>query len=283
MGPKLARAVINQAELFRLVLEDQDHIARRLHPNPYYEAHELHAFAPRVHVGGGKFRVGDGVDEDLCAGLRSVEVMMIRNATMAEAFNVKLKLPPAFPSAPFGPKSKYGFYVRHGDERLCFYNFHSAYAARHFLDIVMGDEKPRWLNDDEILIESRGIRIKSEGAGDLDAVIEKKLTATEREWLPPEPYHSQWRRVAGIIKTPLPDEVKAKPAKTKKERAPSQPRAPRADNLVSIADIAAQLNKEPRDCRKALRDAKVEKPECGWAWPPDAAAKIKDIVQKHVR
>lgn len=40
----------------------------------------------------------------------------------------------------------------------------------------------------------------------------------------------------------------------------------RAAGGVSIQDLCKELNIEPGDARKALRKAKVQKPDCGWFW-----------------
>jgi hypothetical protein len=49
---------------------------------------------------------------------------------------------------------------------------------------------------------------------------------------------------------------------------------------ITIATIATELGRSPRDCRAALRALAIKKPEHGWAWPPSEAAVISQRLKK---
>lgn len=97
---------------------------------------------------------------------------------------------------------------------------------------------------------------------------------------PPQPHLNDLLRAGGeqIIKHDTsggPDVEK--PNRVRKVRKPGVP-APSRDGLVTLAEICEELNIEPRDARKTLRN-KVEKPDSGWCWTPDEAKKIKAMLK----
>lgn len=52
---------------------------------------------------------------------------------------------------------------------------------------------------------------------------------------------------------------------------------------ITIAQIAQQLGRTPRDCRATLRKLKVTKPPQGWSWPPHEANAIKARLGKKLK
>ncbi|MGE0366964.1 MAG: hypothetical protein AB7Q00_14650 [Phycisphaerales bacterium] len=49
---------------------------------------------------------------------------------------------------------------------------------------------------------------------------------------------------------------------------------------ITIAAIARELNRTPRECRAALRNLDIKKPTHGWSWPPSEATAIKSRLSK---
>lgn len=286
MGRTVARTRDDQARLLAMAYEDQIRIAKKLHPRRRYRTHELHAFCPREHIGEGWFIVALDPQGDRRARLDADDIFT-RNMHMASAFNSRLKLPPPFPSFPRGPKSNFGLYIRHGDSRLSFFNFHSAYAARHALDTMIAGREYRWLNDDEIHVDE--LRIRGEAPGQLDAIIEHRMRDDELEWEMPEPYNSWFRTLAGEARermsSPIPT-VAPTPTK-RRERTPDAPpiaRAPRTAGAISIADIADELGTEPRIARGVLRKLKIDKPASGrWEWSAGEAERIRERIRDALR
>lgn len=73
-------------------------------------------------------------------------------------------------------------------------------------------------------------------------------------------------------------EVAAKPEKVKKERTKSPVREAR-EGLVSVAQIAEELNILPRVARGYLRAAKIDKPAVGWAGDEAWADMIREALK----
>ena len=208
---------------------------------------------------------------------------------MAHAINSQLKLPPAFPIAlSRSIHSRFGFYCWTESGRICFHNFHSAYAAKHFLDFIIDGREYKWLADNEIELDN-GTRIRGEKVTDLETVLEYELTATEREWEIPYPYLYYYKSFLGRARLELTKDNEViedipKPKRTRKvdkeKLVQRKKEKVKTGAHVTIAAIAQQLKRSPRDCRQALRQLKIAKPEHGWAWPPSEAEIIRNKLRK---
>ena len=202
---------------------------------------------------------------------------------MAKAVTDKLGLPPAFPQALSTIHSNYGFYVKRG-KRSSFFNFHSTYAAKKFLDYVIADLPFVWITTGRIEVDDT-IVIREEMAGQLENAIEHEYTPNEARWEIPEPMRSYY---AGAIGRALPVESAPAPVSPPVRERP-KPTAPRpakntTGTLVTIADIAQELSIDAREARALLRKAKVDKPGSSWAWDAaDAAAIKKKLASLHRR
>jgi hypothetical protein len=205
---------------------------------------------------------------------------------MASSINHSLNLPRAKP-APFSKyHSKFGFYCYSDDGRFCFHNFHSAYAAKHFLEFIMQGKDWRWIKENEIVVEN-GTRIRGERVDDLERALTHKFTSDEAKYEIPEPDLTYYRSFLGlsrikalpderppVTRAPTPPEVKVK---RKKEKI-------KAGAYVTIGDIAQELRRKPSELRGILRKLKIPKPETGnWAWPPSEAERIKSKLRAQLK
>ena len=200
-------------------------------------------------------------------------------------------LAPAYPT-PLSKSlvSNFGFYCWRRDGGFCFHNFHSAYAAKWFLDYVVNDQDYDWLDDNTIETEN-GYKIRGE-RDSLERIVEYKYKSPEeREWQPGighmQYYETFTGRRARINDVEKPVE---KPGKVRKERKPipedvrvqRKKAKVKAGEYVTISEICEGFGRPPRDCRASLRAMKIEKPAVGWAWPPSEAEIIRKRVARHL-
>jgi len=54
--------------------------------------------------------------------------------------------------------------------------------------------------------------------------------------------------------------------------------ARKAEGMFSLADLARELNLDPREVRAKFRKANIQKPDIGWAWPTAKRAEILKMV-----
>lgn len=201
-------------------------------------------------------------------------------------------LAPAFPQAlTKSTPSNFGFYCYRKDGGFCFHNFHSAYAAKHFVDLIIDGHDYDWLDDNTIETE-HGFKIRGE-RDSLERIVEYSYKSREeREWQPPIPYSHYYATFTGKKerltvpekpveperkprreRKPIPEEVKVKIKKAKVKTG----------DYITISQICEELGHAPRVCRQILRDLQVEKPSHGWAWPPSEAAEVKKRIARHLK
>lgn len=278
----------------RLLVEDLWREHCRLARKHFRLTGELHTFAPRRLVNGEYIpQSADdplAIKESVWRGLHHPQVLFARNRAMAEAINDHLKLPPPFPVALSKTlTSRYGFYCTTESGRFCFHNFHSTYAAKKFLDFIIDGREYKWLNDDEIELDN-GTRIRGERPGQLEEALLHQLTPKEAKWEIPYPDVYYYKSFLGRAKLiydketgQVIDEVE-RPKKTRKidpEKLIKRKREKvKTGQHITIAAIAEELKRSPRDCRAALRALKIPKPEHGWAWPPSEAEQIKSRLRR---
>jgi hypothetical protein len=192
----------------------------------------------------------------------------------------QLGLPNPYPAGAFirnNPGTTYEVRVDRADGAFCLYLFAQPYSARWFIDCVIGQKKFSWKDTRTIICEDGSFKIRSHH---LEELLEYELKGKEKQWEPPEPCLSEYKRMAGVIKGPHRTASNSDELQSKEPRAPRPPSEPRPDGLVSIADIATELNIEPRDARKLLRAKNIEKPAHGaWAWPKNAVDGIKKLLR----
>lgn len=219
---------------------------------------------------------------------------------MATELEPTLGLPTPFPSSPtrspkyvvrFENKTSGLFYIT---------NFCELYAAKYPTALVLDEREWVWKNEKTIQCTD-GMIVHSD---DLEQIVEYKLTTKERQWVPPSPYYGEWHNIASgkpihekrQQRSQAPENAEAPVTAKKPRRAssddPGEPQQakqrertarPAKDGLTSIATIAEQLDKDPKQCRIALRKSNTPKPDAGWAWPKDELESVKAIILKHIK
>jgi hypothetical protein len=193
------------------------------------------------------------------------------------------------PSSPMRPPT-HGLTVTHGFEKLAHQNFTHVFAAKKFFDLIVRDDKFKWINTKTIEVEgvTPKITIKSD---ELEEIVEYKYKGNEAAFVLPMPYpgyaalmrgeHSE-RPTAKVDPADLPQpHKKDKPAKTveKKERVPRAS----PDGMITATQLAEQLGVKPTVLRSALRGLKLTKPAGGWLWTPADAKEVKAKVEKELK
>jgi hypothetical protein len=157
--------------------------------------------------------------------------------------------------------------------------FSAAYAARAFVDHVVGDQTYKWLSHTKIRTEE-GVIVDSP---QLEDIIEHDLTPAEKEWSISDEdkrtifYVATGRRlrIRPFNDKKMYDSV-AEPIKQERIRKESP------DGLVSIADICARIGMDPSKARRALRASTqlAHQAKGRWAWPESEVDAIIKIIKK---
>lgn len=184
----------------------------------------------------------------------------------------------------------YCSYHREGEEhpRCLILKFTDPASARNMVDQVIANDEwewQLWFERDDMVVTSKGIKIRA-GGDQMREVMDVDPADVERaeikdvlifKYGSPEggrreelPVHSPIRKDATGDEVEKP-EPKPKVVKEKKAKIDTS-------TMVSANDIAKKLKVEGREVRGVLRSLKLEKPEHGWAWPKDEAAKIEEKV-----
>jgi len=192
-------------------------------------------------------------------------------------------------------KPIYGFYVTYG-QRYMFQHFSALFAAKHFIDLMLqGDDYHR--TDDFTILSARGVTIRIEnpkgrkGPSLFDQVLEYEFTKDELDFEFPDTLLQQYRPFPSspfVRERPQAEETPnlsndQQPAPKVAQRAPKAPQPAKPAGLVSVADIAQSLNIDPKHARQALRKAKIEKPEFGWAFPQSEVEAITKAIKEHLK
>lgn len=256
-------------------------LARKLYNNSRFKGPEdLHAFAPRKFIRRQLWRIPeaedlDAIEEMKQRGLWSTSILSERNWNMAHTLTEQLVaqgMDHPFPANPtrnprFGLK-----FINTDNGRLAFHNFYGRFAAKRFLDLVISNDPYTWLDDNTILIANR-IKVQGEGGTDLEAIIEHEDNKLEQQWEMSSPYPQLAMSIRG--------ERPNKPTVERPTRAKVRHRSrkPVAEGLVTVAQLADELGITSREARQRLRKSKIAKPDGGWQWPADEAAKIKELLK----
>lgn len=261
-------------------------LARKLYNNSRFKGPEdLHAFAPRKFIRRQLWRIPEAEDPDAIEemkqrGLWSASTLSERNWNMAHTLTEQLVaqgMDHPFPANPtrnprFGLK-----FINTNDGRLAFHNFYGRFAAKRFLDLVISNDPYTWLDDNTILIANR-IKVQGEGGTDLEAIIEHEDNKLEQQWEMAEPYLQFAMSIRGEPKV-KPTQAEPRPTRAK---APGRNRSRKTPGLVTVAQLADELGITSREARQRLRKSKIAKPDGGWQWPADEAAKIKELIRKNL-
>ena len=154
---------------------------------------------------------------------------------------------PPFPSSPTRPP-RYNLYVG----RRNIVSLYALYAAHRCFETIVNERSYRWIDDETIITTDGEVKIKSSS---LKEIANYKPTAKEQEWVTPEPYYSEWRRLGGKVSPKREPEPEPAPTETK-----SKPKPKPTGGVVTIAELAAEYKMTPTRARKVLRAAGVSKP-----------------------
>lgn len=222
----------------------------------------------------------------------------------SKSINESTGLEEPFPSCPTR-QPKYGIYCSYpagaeaGNSRKFYANFCGLYAAKHFVNEMLGfggwEERPfevklgyKFLT---IIWGDNEVELRCPQDGAWDEILNYEFTAAEAAWQLPDHLKNACARIRSA--PPERDEIVVdeetgkivippKKEKPKKEPKPEKVKIDKS-GLVSVGDIAEQMDIEARDARGALRKAKMEKPTGGWLFPPDKVEEIKKVIKKHLK
>lgn len=219
----------------------------------------------------------------------------------------------------WGGKASIALHFRHDIELIAYLRFDNLCEAQMFVEQVIGNYDSELKDEDTLLIRKGWIIVKCDpkSTASVEDIMNYKPTKDEAK----RTLDIANRRVADNIsqyhwgshpdvhkKTMTDDErealgfrvqkvysneteqvkktgrelaaVKENRDFAKKDKAEKKPRASK-DGLTTLAEICTTLKIDPRDARAALRAAKIDKPDAGWAWAnAKAAPDIEAIVKK---
>lgn len=206
-------------------------------------------------------------------------------------------LPPPYSSKPGG--NRYVVYVDYNRDtpRVLVWSFNELYAARWFINSIIGPTGEYDKIDDlggRKCIRSRdlGVRIGMYGE-DLEKILCYEMTHEEAEWKDPERLrailglkYGQWGQSHRETEEERTED--AEPASTPKPKTEKASPRVKKDNtdtsgFVSANDLAKTLKVESSVIRGVLRSLKFTKPSHGWSWPKEEADKIRDQVRKQLK
>lgn len=177
-------------------------------------------------------------------------------------------------------KLRYPHNAPDGEGRLISCSWAEPYAAKAYLDYVIGRNEPTWKAANK-LITSTGVEISCEPSenradeNDLERAIDYKPTRAEMSFELPDKDKASVDRLL----RPYPDVEKHTIGKAKVERASSK----KPDGkYITVGQLCEELHVKPRDARAALRKAKIEKPDHGWAFLAGSAelGHARKIIQR---
>jgi hypothetical protein len=187
-------------------------------------------------------------------------------------------LPHPYPSSPRRLPTQY-VSVTCG-KRYHSETFAATYAARAFVDHVVGDQAYKWLSHTKIRTEEDVIVESPQ----LEDIIEHDLTPAEEAWS----LSDQCKRTIFYVVTGR--RLRVRPFNDKKmydsvaEPAIQQERIRREspDGLVSIGDICARIGMDPSKARRTLRASTqlAHQARGRWAWPDSEVDAIIKILKK---
>lgn len=200
---------------------------------------------------------------------------------------------------PYAKVNPYVIYCdlrRTGEEhaRVLILTFAAKYAARFMLDKLIREdefEECSPVGHRTGIITSSGIRITMFD-NMLPELLDYKRTEAEAEWRDDhvEKMVLQFKYGRSEYATEEPVEVVDEETGEvvtveKPKKQPKQPKPPKevkpkfdATGYVSANDLATKLKVQGREVRGVLRALNLPKPDHGWSWPKDEAAKIEKQV-----
>jgi hypothetical protein len=160
---------------------------------------------------------------------------------------------------------------------------YATYAAKKTIEYILRGDEFKWTAVDQITTAGELVitAVGMSGRTALEAIMEYEYRRGEDDW---QLSDSDCRKFDYFLAAER--QEAAEPTAVTEKRAPREKveRAPKPsrDGLVSVGDIAAELDIEPREARGILRSLKLPKPDVGWAWPAAEAAQVKAQIAKEM-
>lgn len=261
---------------------------------------ELHAFSPRIHIRNAIFTIPtatdpDAIDDTRLRGLWDLHNLILRSDYMARATNAQLRTVDPYPSSPTRPAQHSIAFSRMDDNRKYQWNnFFGIFAAKKWVELLIGDEDTDWQDDSTLLIPSLNLRVHSSTLSD---IMEHEYTKDEKEWQVTEPHlsilmaarNTRARDWTDDLDKPLPkrrstDSEDTSPADEtpKAPKAEKAPKAAKPAGLVSLPDILSGTDIDAKEARTILRKTSTPKPAHGrWEWPKAEADAIKALIMEN--
>ena len=147
--------------------------------------------------------------------------------------------------------------------------FRSKYAARKYLDLLIGDDEVIWSSDTAMTTHPAALMITGD---QLRMLIDYHYkSARVKAWDLPESY----KEIAEYMRD---DEPYVPPPQKERRSGVSR------KGMILVADISEAIGMHPRDARGILRALNYEKPKHGWAWKTkEEADEIKQTLQQSRR
>lgn len=201
-----------------------------------------------------------------------------------------------FPASPTRPP-KYAVYVSYphdaepGAKRLIVMAFSATYAAQHFVNAALQDGKFKWKKANaalgvkvpDTIVGENGVEIRCPQG--MEEIIEYEMSSAEEQWELPAYYVAQCDMVRREYREDAPTHDPETGEKVKKPKKEPKPKKEKIDKtgLISVGEIAEDMEIDARDARAALRKQKVDKPAAGWAWPESEVEAIKKAIKKGLK
>lgn len=211
-----------------------------------------------------------------------------------------MTLQPHTPSSPTRPPVEHLYFTVHDDqgETALFrtHSFGAMYAVKRWLEEILDPDpniKENWIDDNTIVLRHRPTNYTLTIKGSrLEEAIDHQYTKEEAKWTIPYPdtqtverlttFYNLKMRPSSHMK-PSEDTNTSKPSSTSTNKPPqrhkTQKKAP--DGMITVAQIAQELNIQPNKARNILRKAKIQKPATGWTFKKDdpMVQKIEDLLK----
>lgn len=170
------------------------------------------------------------------------------------------------------------------DNRLCILAYCADWAAKKAVDIIIGENKYKWLNERTIHLDS-GVRIKSD---QLEEIMECEVSERHQEWdFPPE----EMRKLNQVaMSTTEIEQVREERQARRVERGEAVVRSPKVKKdrvsrearkgMTTIQSLCEELGVDPRDARRVLRKSSFKKGDMGWAWSEGEAVEVRKFLTK---
>lgn len=185
------------------------------------------------------------------------------------------------PSSPTRPPVEHLYFTvfdpDNNEMRFVTHAFATYYAAYHWLNTITSKHKPNWKTSNIFECQHKGYTLVVRGSH-IEDILEAKYTKEELSWTPPYPENIALEHLTNFsvptrssVSTITEDSDKPKP-----QKKPSKPISrhkstkPSPHGMITVAQMAEQLQIPPNKARQMLRKANIKKPDHGWSYKIDS-------------